>query len=100
MVVFGLSPAFPHRFLPFPVPPAALAASPCLLEPLGIDSPPTPSLWEAFYAENGRGRSRDDDVAVDETRPGVFRDFSLIVELVSLTSFGQKRELETTIFQS
>ena len=62
--------------------------------------PLTPSLWEASCAENGRGRSYDDDVAVDETRPGVFRDFSLIADLVSLISFGQKRELETAILQS
>ena len=62
--------------------------------------PPTPSLWEALCAENGRGRSRDDDVAVDETRPGMFRDFSLNIELVSLTFLGRFGELETTSVQS
>ena len=43
MVVFGRSPAFPHRFSPFPVPPAALAASPCLFKLLGVDSPQLPA---------------------------------------------------------
>ena len=43
MVVSGRSPAFPHRFSPFPGPPAALAASPCLLELLEVDSPHLPA---------------------------------------------------------